>query len=125
MHPYAYLAIAIAAEVVATIFLKSTEGFSKLWPSLMVIVGYAVSFGSLSLSLKAGMSLSMGYAIWSGVGTAAVAVAGILFYRERIGMSGFIGIALIIAGVVLLHLGPQGTEGGVSQAAQHGRVAEG
>lgn len=106
MHPYVLLAIAIVAEVIATISLKSTEGFSRLWPSVLVIVGYVISFASLGFALKAGLPLSMGYAIWSGVGTAVVAVAGVLFYKEKLGLVGFLGVAFIILGVIMLHLSP-------------------
>lgn len=108
MHPYAFLAIAIAAEVVATISLKSTEGFSRFWPSVLVVVGYVIAFGCLGFALKAGLPLSMGYAIWSGAGTAIVAVAGVLFYKEKLGLVGFLGVAFIILGVIMLHLSPGG-----------------
>lgn len=106
MHPYILLALAIGAEVVATTSLKATDGFSRLWPSVLVVIGYAISFGLLGFALKAGIPLSMGYAIWSGVGTAVVAGAGVLLYKEELSRVGFLGIAFIVIGVILLHLGP-------------------
>lgn len=109
MYAYLLLALAIIAEVFATIALKSADGFSKLGPSIVVVVGYVISFGALGYALKLGLPLNVGYAIWSAVGTSIVAIAGVMLYKEKLGVYGFIGIALIILGVVFLHINPAGS----------------
>ncbi|MFT2015325.1 DMT family transporter [Streptomyces sp. 796.1] len=94
---------AITAEVTATSFLKLSEGLTKLLPSLVVAVCYIASFTLLAQALKK-MELGIAYAIWSGLGTAAIALIGMMFMEERATMAKVFGIALIIGGVVLLNL---------------------
>jgi small multidrug resistance pump len=101
---YALLAGAIAAEVAATTAMKYSDGFSKLWPTLLTAVGYIVSFVLLAQTLKT-VGIGTAYAIWSGVGTATVAVLGLLLFGEALTAAKLGGIALIIAGVVVLNLG--------------------
>lgn len=101
---YLLLAAAIAAEVAGTTAMKYSDGFSKLWPSLLTAVGYIVSFALLAQTLKT-ISVGTAYAIWSGVGTAAIATIGILFLGEGMTVAKATGIALIIIGVVVLNLG--------------------
>ncbi|HVL22746.1 MAG TPA: multidrug efflux SMR transporter [Thermomicrobiales bacterium] len=101
------LALAIATEVVATTSLKYSEGFTRLGPSLLTTVGYIAAFVLLSQALKE-VPVSTAYAIWSGVGTATVAIIGIMFLGEPGGTLKTIGIVVIIAGVVLLNLGGNG-----------------
>ncbi|WP_206832445.1 DMT family transporter [Alicyclobacillus fructus] len=98
-----FLAAAIACEVFATSMLKWTQGFSRLWPSLAVVVGYALSFYALSQALRT-IPIGVAYAIWSGVGTAAMVAIGALFYRQPVTPVMMLGIGLIVAGVVLLNL---------------------
>jgi small multidrug resistance pump len=100
---YLYLFVAIVAEVVGTLALKATEGFTKLVPSLIVIVGYAVSFYFVGLALKS-MSIGVAYAIWSGVGLALVAIAGMVLYKQVPDLAALVGILLILAGVVVINL---------------------
>jgi small multidrug resistance pump len=95
---------AIASEVVATSTLKVSEGFTRLAPSLVSGVGYVVSFVLLSLALKLQMQVSVAYAIWSGVGTAAIAVIGMLALNEPLTAPKCAGIVLIIAGTIVLNL---------------------
>lgn len=102
--PYLLLVLAIGAEVIGTLALKLSEGFTKLIPSLFVVVGYLVSFGALGLGLSKGLPMGVSYGIWAGTGTALVAVLGIFLFGEKITVWGFVGIALIIIGVVLLEL---------------------
>lgn len=102
--PYVLLAAAIAAEVAGTTAMKYSEGFSRLWPSLATAVGYLVAFGLLAQTLKS-MSVGTAYAIWAGVGTAAVAVIGMVFLGESASALKLAGIVLVIGGVVLLNLG--------------------
>ncbi|MFC9337514.1 DMT family transporter [Streptomyces sp. NPDC057020] len=101
---YGLLAGAIAAEILATTSMKYSDGFSKLWPSLITGIGYVVAFALLAQALKT-LQVGTAYAIWAGVGTAAVAAIGILFLGETLSLAKVAGIALIIAGVVVLNLG--------------------
>ncbi|MFD5515013.1 DMT family transporter [Streptomyces sp. NPDC002698] len=101
---YVLLAGAIAAEVGATTAMKYTEGFSRLWPSLLTVLGYVVAFALLAQTLKT-VSVGTAYAIWAGVGTAAIAAIGMLFLGEGLTVAKAAGIVLIIGGVVLLNLG--------------------
>jgi small multidrug resistance pump len=102
---YLFLVGAIILEVVGTVALKLSEGFSKVIPSAVVVVGYLGSFLLLGIGLNKGLSVSVAYAIWAGAGTALVAIAGIVLFKEQISTIGFVGIGLIIAGVVMLELG--------------------
>lgn len=101
---YGLLAGAIAAEVLATTAMKYSEGFSKLWPSLITVVGYVIAFSLLAQTLKT-LSVGTAYAIWAGVGTAAVAAIGMVFMNESASLAKFVGIGLVIAGVVVLNAG--------------------
>lgn len=102
MH-YFYLAIAIVAEVIATSALKAADGFSRLVPSVVVVIGYAVAFYFLSLTLRT-MALGVVYAIWSGIGIALICIISALLYKQTLDLPGIIGIALIISGVLVLNL---------------------
>jgi small multidrug resistance pump len=102
MH-WIYLAIAILAEVVATSFLKTAAGFTRLWPTLLVLAGYGVAFWFLSLTLER-IPVGVGYAIWSGTGVTLIAVIGWLVYGQRLDAPAIVGMALIVAGVVVLNL---------------------
>lgn len=108
MH-YVYLGIAIIAEVAGTTALKWSDGMSKLVPSLVVVAAYSVAFYSLSLALKT-LSVGIAYAIWAGLGMVLIAIAGAIVFKERLDLPAYLGIGLIIAGVVVLNV--------VSDAAQ-------
>jgi small multidrug resistance pump len=97
------LVLAIMSEVVGTVALKASEGFARLGPNVLVVVGYGLSFYLLALVLKQ-IPLGIAYAIWSGLGTAGAVVAGILLWRESLSLTGVVGIVLIIVGVILLNL---------------------
>ncbi|WP_406434481.1 multidrug efflux SMR transporter [Streptomyces sp. NBC_00631] len=101
---YLTLAGAIAAEVAATTAMKYADGFSRLWPSLLTALGYVVSFLLLAQTLKT-VSIGTAYAIWSGAGTAAIAVLGLLLFGEALTLAKVAGIVLIVGGVVVLNLG--------------------
>ncbi|MFF7471367.1 SMR family transporter [Streptomyces sp. NPDC008092] len=101
---YLTLAGAIAAEVAATTAMKYADGFSRLWPTLLTAVGYVVSFLLLAQTLKT-LSIGTAYAIWSGVGTATIAVLGLLLFGEALTPVKVAGILLIVGGVVVLNLG--------------------
>src|ERR671910_1230358 len=99
------LILAILCEVVGTVALKASDGFARLGPNALVVIGYGLSFYLLALALKQ-IPLGVAYAIWSGLGTAGAVLAGILVWRESLSLAGIAGIVLIIAGVILLNLYP-------------------
>ena len=99
---YLYLFFAILAEVVATSALKTAEGFTKLGPSLLVIIGYGVAFYLLSVVLRS-MTVGIAYAIWSGVGIVLVALVGAFMFREVPDLPAMIGMGMIIGGVAIIH----------------------
>lgn len=98
------LAIAIASEIVATTSLKQSEGFTKPGWSVIVVVGYAVSFFLMSQVLKT-IPVSVAYAVWSGAGTAVVAAIGMVVLGEPVSLLKVGGIAMIVVGVVALNMG--------------------
>jgi multidrug transporter EmrE-like cation transporter len=97
-----YLALAIASEVIATVALKSSEGLSKPLPAAIVVVGYGISFFLLALVLKH-FSVGATYAIWSAVGTAAIALIGVAAFGETMNLLKAASLAMIILGVVGLN----------------------
>ncbi|MET9664328.1 multidrug efflux SMR transporter [Streptomyces sp. NPDC006475] len=101
---YGLLAAAIVAEVAGTTAMKYSDGFTKLWPSVLTILGYVIAFSLLAQTLKT-MSVGTAYAIWAGIGTAAVAAIGMIFLGESTSLVKIGGILLVIAGVVVLNLG--------------------
>ena len=103
MPAYLLLAIAIAAEVVATSALKASASFSKPGPSLLVVIGYGLAFYLLSIVVKS-VPVGAAYAIWSGAGVVLVALVGVVIYRQIPDAAAVIGMGLIIAGVVILNL---------------------
>ncbi|TGZ11509.1 DMT family transporter [Streptomyces rhizosphaericola] len=103
-YAYGLLAAAIAAEVAGTTAMKYSEGFTRLWPSIGTAVGYLIAFTLLAQTLKT-LSVGTAYAIWAGVGTAAVALIGILFMGESSSLVKVVGVGLIVVGVVVLNLG--------------------
>lgn len=103
MRHFLYLLLAIVSEVIATSSLKASQGFSRLWPSLLVVVGYGAAFYWLSLSLKQ-IPLGIAYAIWSGLGTVGVVLIGLFLWGETLNALRVFGIALILIGTVILNL---------------------
>jgi small multidrug resistance pump len=101
---YVFLIAAIGSEVFSTSLLKATEGFTRLWPTVACLVGYVVSFIALSQAVK-GVQVSVAYAIWSGLGTAAIVAIGAAFLGEPVTLIKVVGIGLIVAGVVTLNMG--------------------
>lgn len=100
---YVYLLIAIVAEVIATSALKQAEGFTKLGPSVIVVVGYCIAFFCLSLTLRT-LPVGIAYAIWSGVGIVLVTGFAWVYYGQKLDLPALIGLGLIIAGVVVINL---------------------
>ncbi|GGA24179.1 DMT family transporter [Dyella nitratireducens] len=103
MNAWGYLALAILAEVIATSALKAANGFSQLVPSVVVIAGYGTAFYCLSAALRS-VPLGIAYAIWSGVGTALIALIGVVLYKQKLDPAAMLGIGLIVAGVLVLNL---------------------
>jgi len=100
---YIYLTIAILTEVIATSALRATAEFTKFWPSLLVITGYALSFYFLTLTLRT-IPMGITYAVWSGIGIVFITIAGVVFYKQTPDLPAVIGMALIISGVIVIHL---------------------
>lgn len=103
MVHWIYLAIAIVAEVIGTSFLKSSEGFTRLVPSVVVIVTYGVAFYFLALTLKT-LPVGIAYAVWAGAGVALIAIAGYAFFGQALDPPAIIGILLIVAGVTVINV---------------------
>lgn len=103
MTNWLLLAIAIVAEVVATSALKSSEGFTKLVPSAVVIVGYGVAFYFLSVVLKT-IPVGVAYAVWSGLGIVLIAAVAWFFHGQKLDVWAMVGMGLIISGVAVLNL---------------------
>jgi small multidrug resistance pump len=100
---YLFLAIAIVAEVIGTSALKACNGFTRLWPSVVVAVGYGAAFFSLSLALQQ-IPVGVAYAIWSGAGVAAITLIGHWLFGQRLDGPALGGIGLIVAGVVTIQV---------------------
>jgi small multidrug resistance pump len=101
---YLLLFGAIITEVVSTSLLKSTEGFTRLWPTVICLVGYGASFTLLAWSIQRGMQTDVAYALWSAIGTAAIVLIAVLFLGSPISVGKVVGIGLIIVGVITLNL---------------------
>ena len=103
MSGYGWLAIAILAEVIATSALKSSNGFSRLWPSVVTVIGYGVAFYGLSLTLRT-VPLGLAYALWSGVGIVLITAIAWIAFKQTLDTPALVGIGLILAGVLVINL---------------------
>jgi len=101
MNAYVLLMFAILAEIIATTSLKLSVGFTKLYPTIFVVIGYCTAFWLMSLTLTT-LPVSVVYAIWSGVGILGIALIGVFFLNEQFGLPHLIGTLLIVAGVIVL-----------------------
>jgi small multidrug resistance pump len=102
MH-YLYLLVAIIFEVAATSALKETHGFTRFWPSVLTVAGYAAAFYFLSLPMRI-LPVGVVYAVWSGVGIVLIAFVGWAVFRQTLDLPALVGIGLILAGVLVLNL---------------------
>lgn len=100
---WVYLLLAIGAEVIGTLSLKASEGLSKMHFVGLTVVGYGISFYFLAIVLRS-FPVGLAYAVWSGAGVAIVTVAGALLFGDRIDTAGFVGISLIVCGVLVINL---------------------
>ncbi|KAA0696870.1 QacE family quaternary ammonium compound efflux SMR transporter [Halopseudomonas laoshanensis] len=103
MKNWLFLGVAIFAEVIATSSLKASAGFTKFWPSLLVVLGYAIAFYCLSLTIRT-IPIGIAYAIWAGLGIVLISLAGWLIFNQKLDLPSIIGMALIIAGVVVINV---------------------
>ncbi len=97
------LLAAIVSEVIATSALKSSEGFSRFWPSVIVVVGYSIAFYCLALTLRV-IPMGVVYAIWSGIGIVLITLVGWLLFGQKLDFPALLGICLIAAGVVVMNV---------------------
>ena len=102
MSAYVTLSIAIIAEVIATSALKASDGFTRLLPSVIVVVGYGVAFYSLSLTLRT-MPLGIAYGLWSAVGIVLISIVGWFAYQQKLDLPAIIGLGLIVIGVLVVN----------------------
>jgi small multidrug resistance pump len=100
---YIYLFFAILAETIGTTALQASHQFSRFWPSLLVIVAYAISFYLLSMTLRV-MPVGIVYAIWSGLGIVLIAAIGYIVFHQRLDLPAVLGLGLIISGILVIHL---------------------
>ncbi|MGF6210696.1 DMT family transporter [Comamonas sp. 4034] len=98
-----YLLTAIVAEVIATSALKASDGFSRLWPSVITVAGYTVAFYCLSLTLRS-IPVGIAYAIWSGLGVVLITIAAWVLFGQKLDLPALIGMGLIVAGVVVMNV---------------------
>ncbi|GLZ86140.1 multidrug SMR transporter [Metapseudomonas resinovorans] len=103
MTGYVYLAIAIAAEVIATTSMKAIDGFNKPLPLILVIGGYAIAFWMLTLVVRS-IPVGIAYAIWAGLGIVLVSVAAMVLYQQKLDTPAVLGMGLIVSGVVVIQL---------------------
>ncbi|HEY9097171.1 MAG TPA: SMR family transporter [Hydrogenophaga sp.] len=103
MNPWITLSLAIVAEVVATSALKSSEGFTRLLPAMVVVAGYGLAIYLLSLVLRA-IPVGVAYTIWSGLGVVLITLVAWVVHGQRIDLPGLLGMGLIVAGVIVLNL---------------------
>jgi len=103
MNKWVILGIAVLAETVATSAMKSSEGFTRLVPSVIVVIGYAIAFYFLSITLKE-IPVGIAYAIWSGIGIVLISLVGWIMFGQKLDTPALIGMALIISGVVVMNV---------------------
>lgn len=100
---YIYLLVAIVAEVLGTVALKSSQEFTRFWPSVAVVVGYVVAFYMLTLVLRT-IPVGIAYAFWAGLGIVLVTLIGVVVFKERLDLPAIVGLAMIIGGVVVIQV---------------------
>ena len=103
MKNWLFLSVAIVSEVIATSALRQSEGFTKLAPSILVLAGYGLAFYFLSLTLRT-IPVGVAYAVWAGAGIALISLIGWVLFDQKLDLPAFIGIGLIVSGVVVLNV---------------------
>ncbi|ANB34548.1 QacE family quaternary ammonium compound efflux SMR transporter [Rhodovulum sulfidophilum] len=100
---YLYLLLAVVTETMATSSLQASQQFTRFWPSVLVVLGYALSFYFMAQTLKV-MPVGIVYAIWSGLGIVLISGIGWVVFGQRIDLPGALGLGMIIAGIIVIHL---------------------
>ena len=103
MLSWTYLLVAIVAEVIATSALKASDGFSRLWPSVITVVGYCIAFYCLSLTLRH-MPVGVAYAVWSGLGVVLITAVSWVMFGQKLDAAALLGMGLIVAGVIVMNV---------------------
>lgn len=103
MSSYLSLSVAIIAEVIATTAMKSSDGFTRLWPSFIVVVGYMVAFYFLSITLKT-LPTGIAYAIWAGAGIVLITLMGWIIYKQTLDLPALFGMGSIVSGVLVINI---------------------
>ena len=103
MMSWTYLLVAIVAEVIATSALKASDGFSRLWPSAITVVGYCIAFYCLSLTLRH-MPVGVAYAVWSGLGVVLITAVSWIMFGQKLDAAALLGMGLIVAGVIVMNV---------------------
>jgi small multidrug resistance pump len=103
MTAYYYLAIAICAEVIATVSMKAVKGLSTPLPLILVIIGYAIAFWMLTLVVRS-IPVGVAYAVWAGMGIVMVSIAALFIYGQKLDVPAMLGMGLIVCGVVVIQL---------------------
>ncbi|MAC80665.1 MAG: QacE family quaternary ammonium compound efflux SMR transporter [Rhodobacteraceae bacterium] len=102
MH-YLYLVVAIACETIGTTALQASQQFTRLWPSVLVVLAYGAAFYFMALVLRV-MPVGVVYAIWSGLGVVMIAAIGYVVFGQKLDLPAVLGLGLIIAGIAVIHL---------------------
>jgi len=103
MPPFLILIVAVLFETIGNTALQASQQFSKLGPSIVVVLSYAISFFLLSVTLKF-MPVGVVYALWSGMGIVFIAIIGLLVFGQRLDFAAVAGLAMIVGGIVVIHL---------------------
>lgn len=102
-HTYLLLALAILAETVGTSALQASQQFTRLWPSVIVVLAYGISFYLLALTLKV-LPVGVVYALWSGLGIVFIAIIGFVIFKQALDWPAILGMAMILSGILVIHL---------------------
>lgn len=100
---YIVLLLAVLSETIGTAALQASEQFTKLWPSVIVVIAYAISFYFLAIALRS-IPLGIAYAFWSGLGIVFIAGIGFLVYGQKLDLPAILGLGMILSGIVVIHL---------------------
>ncbi len=100
---FVYLFIAVIAETVGTSAIQASQQFTRFWPSVVVVIGFAIAFYFLSLTLKT-MPVGIMYAMWSGLGIVLISLIGLFVFGQKLDLPALLGMAMIVAGIVIIHL---------------------
>ncbi len=101
--PYLILFFAVVAETIGTTALQASQQFTRLWPSVVVVVAYGISFALLGWALKF-LPVGIAYAIWSGLGIVLIAIIGLAVFGQKLDLPAVVGMGMILGGILVIHL---------------------